>query len=94
MCRDRGVERERVGTEFGGRAGCPPAAKQACGQDINYDSTNDASGVLKTLPASLQSHFTSWPNPVATTPWSTFKGVKGPWKIGLIMYAPRCSVGR
>ena len=47
---------------------------------------NDPSGVLKTLSPATQKLYEPWPYPVAPTPWKTFKGVKGPWKIGLIMF--------
>jgi ribose transport system substrate-binding protein len=60
---------------------------QKCGEDYSVPaSTNDPSGVLKALPANVQARYGSWPYTVSSTPWSSFKGVKPPWKIGLIMF--------
>ncbi len=62
------------------------AAAQACGQDIVYKN-QDPQGVLKTMPADIAKRYDSWPFKLAKSPWTSFKGVKGPWKIGLIMFA-------
>jgi ribose transport system substrate-binding protein len=66
-------------------AGATTAAAQKCGSDVVY-TNNDPHGTLKTLPASVQARYGSWPYPVAPSPWASFKGTKGPWKIGLIMF--------
>ena len=69
-------------------AGATAAAAQKCGQDVLIPaSTNDPHGLLKSLPKPVQARYGSWPYPVGPTPWAHFKGVKPPWKIGLIMFA-------
>lgn len=61
------------------------AAQQACGTDVSY-KVADPDGVLAKLPAEIQARYGPYPYSVRATPWSTFKGVKGPWKIGLITF--------
>jgi ribose transport system substrate-binding protein len=60
-----------------------PAAK--CGATGTY-RVQDPNGVLKTLSPAAQAAYSSWPFVVKSTPWKKFKGVKGPWKIGLITF--------
>lgn len=60
-----------------------PAA--ACGQVGKY-KVSDPAGVLNTLSPSARTAYNSWPFPVKATPWKTFKGKKGPWKIGLVTF--------
>lgn len=82
-----GVSMATVGTTAAS-AGATAAAAQKCGQDVVYPaSVNDKSGVLKSLPTAVQLRYGSWPYPVSPSPWASFKGVKGPWKIGVIMFA-------
>ena len=59
------------------------AAKLTCGQ---YDPTlaSDPSGILQTLPKAAQAAYTYDPYPVEGTPWSTFKGVKPPYKLAYV----------
>jgi ribose transport system substrate-binding protein len=61
------------------------AAAQKCGEDLTF-TNNDPSGIVKTLPASAQKQFATWPYKVQATPWASFKGVKKPWKIGFISF--------
>ncbi len=56
-----------------------------CGNDQVVKHT-DPDGVLKTLPAGARANYNPWPYEVAATPWKTFKGVKGPWKIGFVNF--------
>lgn len=56
-----------------------------CGKDQVVKHA-DPDGVLKTLAPATRANFNSWPYEVAATPWKTFKGVKGPWKIGFINF--------
>ncbi len=41
---------------------------------------------MKQLPTELQAPYAAYPYPVRATPWSTFKGKKGPWTIGYISF--------
>src|SRR5881396_3771902 len=62
-------------------------AAQACGQDVSYiNNIKDPDGVFKKLPANIQARYGPWPYSVRATPWEAFKGVKKPWKIGLITF--------
>ena len=80
-----------VGTQVGNAgaktarsaAATAAAAKLSCGQ---YDPTlaSDPSGILKTLPKAAQAAYTYDPYPVEGTPWSTFKGVKPPYKLAYV----------
>ena len=66
-------------------AGAKAAAAQKCGTDVVY-TNQDPKHILNTLTPAIRARYGSWPYTVAATPWSTFKGVKKPWKIGLIMF--------
>jgi ABC-type Fe3+-hydroxamate transport system substrate-binding protein len=59
--------------------------QQQCGQDYTVPP-KDASGLLASLPQEVQDRYKTWPYDIKPTPWKDFKGVKGPWKIGLIMF--------
>ncbi len=37
-------------------------------------------------PTNNFSYNAAWPLPVAASPWKAFAGVKGPWKIGLVLF--------
>jgi ribose transport system substrate-binding protein len=55
----------------------------SCG---SYDSSlaPDPQGVLSTLPKDAQANYTYDPFPVKSTPWSSFKGKKPPYKLGYV----------
>jgi ribose transport system substrate-binding protein len=57
---------------------------KVCGKDLTYQ--NDPNGLLKTVPASTRSLYALYPYTVQKTPWSSFKGKKGPWKIGYVSF--------
>ena len=57
------------------------AAASKCGVDVPVSPTSAA---FKSLPPAVQKEYTYFPYPVTSTPWSTFKGKKPPWKIGYI----------
>jgi ribose transport system substrate-binding protein len=59
--------------------------KQQCGQDYTVPP-KDSSNLLASLPQDVQERYKTWPYEIKPTPWKDFKGVKGPWKIGLIMF--------
>jgi ribose transport system substrate-binding protein len=59
----------------------PPAR---CGAPVTYKRSPAEKALLAKLPAQVQSWYDSWSWQVKPTPWATFKGVKGPWKIGYI----------
>jgi ribose transport system substrate-binding protein len=61
------------------------ATAQACGQDVSY-KVKDPDGVFKTLSPAIQARYGPYPYPVKASPWTAFKGVKKPWKIGLITF--------
>jgi ribose transport system substrate-binding protein len=61
------------------------AVAQKCGQDVAY-KTKDPDGVFKTLSPAIQARYGPYPYPVKASPWTAFKGVKKPWKIGLITF--------
>jgi len=65
--------------------GARAAAAQKCGQDVVY-TNQDPQHILPSLGAAIQARYGSWPYTVAASPWASFKGVKKPWKIGLIMF--------
>jgi ribose transport system substrate-binding protein len=58
-------------------------AKLSCGQ-LDPTTAPDPSGILKTLPAGARAAYTYDPYPVASTPWSTFKGKKPPYKLAYV----------
>jgi ribose transport system substrate-binding protein len=63
------------------------ATAQQCGQDVSYvNRIKDPDGAFKKLPPEIQKRYGPWPYSVRATPWEAFKGVKKPWKIGLIMF--------
>ncbi|HEY1778200.1 MAG TPA: substrate-binding domain-containing protein [Solirubrobacteraceae bacterium] len=72
-----------LGTQASG-ATATSASATKCGQSVKYN-VPDSAGFLKTLPANIRAGYDSWPYSVDSTPWSAFKGVKKPWKIGLIL---------
>lgn len=43
----------------------------------------DPEGVVASLPESTQKLYSGYPGPIRKSPWATFKGTPGPWKIGL-----------
>jgi ribose transport system substrate-binding protein len=59
--------------------------QQQCGQDYTVPP-KDASNLLASLPQDVQERYKTWPYDIKPTPWKDFKGIKGPWKIGLIMF--------
>jgi ribose transport system substrate-binding protein len=62
-------------------------AGQKCGQDVTFTG-QDPTNVLKSLSPAARTRYDSWPFEVSRSPWSSFKGIKGKWKIGLVMFAP------
>ncbi len=54
-----------------------------CGEDLKYTQP-DPDKIISGLPASVQQAVSTYPYVVRGTPWSTFKGKKGPWKLGYI----------
>jgi ribose transport system substrate-binding protein len=61
------------------------AAPTKCGND-QVVKNSDPDGVLKALPATTRASYSNWPWSVAGTPWTKFKGKKGPWKIAFISF--------
>jgi ribose transport system substrate-binding protein len=61
-----------------------PIAPKVCGKPVTY--ANDPNGLLKALPAAARTAYAEYPYDVRATPWSSFKGKKGPWKIGYISF--------
>jgi ribose transport system substrate-binding protein len=59
--------------------------QQQCGEDYTVPP-KDASGLLSSLPQDIQDRYKTWPYDIKPTPWKDFQGIKGPWKIGLIMF--------
>ena len=73
----------------GAASAAATAAATKCGQDPNTFAAipnNDPNHVLSSLPAAVQARYVNWAGAIASTPWSTFKGTKGPWKIGFISF--------
>jgi ribose transport system substrate-binding protein len=68
-----------------GTPGVTLVPPKTCGQDVTFKHA-DPAGVLQKLPPSARTMYSIWPYPVKATPWSTFKGKKGPWKIGYISF--------
>ena len=66
-------------------AGAKAAAAQKCGSDVVY-TNQDPHHVLNGLGPAIKARYGSWPYTVGPSPWAKFKGVKKPWKIGLIMF--------
>jgi ribose transport system substrate-binding protein len=60
-------------------------AQATCGQNVPA-KISDTDNVLSKLDAKTRARYAAWSYPVKASPWSTFKGVKQPWKIGLIMF--------
>jgi ribose transport system substrate-binding protein len=59
--------------------------KQQCGEDYTVPP-KDSSNLLASLPQEVQERYKTWPYEIKPTPWKDFKGIKPPWKIGLIMF--------
>jgi ribose transport system substrate-binding protein len=59
-------------------------APTKCGQEIKYLHTPAENKLLATLPVATRAAYNVWPFAIKSTPWKTFKGRKGPWKIGYI----------
>ena len=88
-----GVAAVAAGVALSGGSGSAAAAATAaatkCGQDPSTFAAipnNDPDHVLSSLSPAAQSRYVNWAGPVASTPWATFKGKKGPWKIGFITF--------
>jgi ribose transport system substrate-binding protein len=64
-------------------AGTAKATGLACGQ-TDPARAPDPSGTLSTLPAAAQAAYTYDPYPVQSTPWSSFKGKKPPYKLAYV----------
>jgi ABC-type sugar transport system substrate-binding protein len=60
------------------------AAASTCGATIATHPSGD--GAFNSLSKQAQTAYANWPFPVNHTPWSTFKGKKGPWKLGFISF--------
>lgn len=54
-----------------------------CGQDLTYQQS-DPDHVMGGLPQYVQDALKIYPYTVRATPWATWPGKKGPWKIGYI----------
>ena len=71
----------------GGGASGGASGGGACGTPVAVGPKNP-DGVYKTLPADLQKVYTSYPDNLIASPWSTTKiTAKPPWKIGYIAFA-------
>jgi ribose transport system substrate-binding protein len=71
----------------GGSAGGGAAAAGACGTTVPVGPSNPT-GVYASMPASLKSIYSSYPNELIQSPWATTKiTAKAPWKIGFIAFA-------
>jgi ribose transport system substrate-binding protein len=44
----------------------------------------DPDKVIATLPPELQQYYVDYPGEVRATPWASFAGTPGPWKVGLV----------
>jgi ribose transport system substrate-binding protein len=68
-------------------AGGGAAAAGTCGSTVPVGPSNP-SGVYASMPASLKSIYSSYPNELIQSPWATTKiTAKPPWKIGFIAFA-------
>jgi ribose transport system substrate-binding protein len=65
-------------TSSNGLTSTPPAT---CGQNIVFNHSGSA---YESLSAAAKALYANYNYPVASTPWTTFKGKKGPWKLGFI----------
>ncbi len=63
----------------------PIAAPTTCGQPVVYKKA-DPDGALAKLPPNVRKWYDSYPFEVRASPWASFKGSKGPWKIGYISF--------
>lgn len=72
---------EAAGGETGISKIIPPTN---CGDPVTYERSAEEQALLASLPAEAQSLYDSWAWSVKETPWSTFEGTPGPWKIGYI----------
>jgi ribose transport system substrate-binding protein len=71
----------------GGGGGGGTAASAACGTTVPVGPSNPT-GVYASMPASLKSIYSSYPNQLIESPWATTKiTAKPPWKIGFIAFA-------
>ena len=76
------------GAAGGGSGGSGGAATaSACGTTVPVGPSNPT-GVYASMPASLKSIYSSYPNELIQSPWATTKiTAKPPWKIGFIAFA-------
>jgi ribose transport system substrate-binding protein len=76
-----------AGTELATGSSAAPVAHLAgaCGTIPNQPPVTQPAGLLNFLPASVRANYNGTPSEdvVETSPWSTFKGDKKPWKIGI-----------
>jgi ribose transport system substrate-binding protein len=68
----------------GGTGIVPITAPKACGQSASFQ--HPSSGVLTSLPKTVQHEYSGYPYSIDGTPWAAFKGIKGPWKIGYVSF--------
>lgn len=59
------------------------AAAKSCGTSVSVGPKNPH-GIYKHLSPKLKRIYAAYPYLLKPGPWSKFKGVKGPWKIGFI----------
>lgn len=55
-----------------------------CGEDATFKQPAASQQLISTFPTYVQNALANYSYVVQSTPWSTFKGKKGPWKIGYI----------
>jgi ribose transport system substrate-binding protein len=72
-----------TGTAAANNTTSTTATAQACGQDANFKA-DDPTNALGALSAKVRKEYQTWPYSVAKSPWTAFKGIKPPWKIGFI----------
>jgi ribose transport system substrate-binding protein len=78
-----------LASQSGPAAATATSAATKCGQVTNTFAAipnNDPDHVLAKLPAAVQARYANWAGQVTATPWTTYKGTKGPWKIGFITF--------
>ena len=69
-------------TEGEGEAETTAATTGECGEKPETP-IEDPEGVVASLPKSTQELYSGYPGPIRKSPWATFEGTPGPWKIGL-----------
>jgi ABC-type sugar transport system substrate-binding protein len=64
----------------------PIAPVKKCGDPVVFQQPSSTAAVLAKLPKKIRTWYQPYYSAVTASPWSNWKGKKGPWKIGVINF--------